>query len=145
MSDSLISKLPHRAPFLFIQSVQSISANAVKASWTLDGSESFFKGHFPHDSIVPGVLLIEALAQTAGLLLISRDPDGAHAGMLVHSDIRFRAPVRPPAVISLFTTEQSHLGNIYQFSVEAKNQELLVADGTLVLSVAHPSITELDF
>lgn len=142
MNNSLLSKLPHRPPFLFVDSMVSITANAAEASWTVNGSEVIFQGHFPGDAIIPGVLLIEALAQTAGLVLIARDPDRSHAGVLAHCDIRFRLPVRPPATISLKAKEDGSLESVHRFTVSAHHGDLLVAEGSLVLSIRLQNVSE---
>ena len=140
MNQTLLSKLPHRTPFVFVDSIVSISENVIQASWTVNEGDPIFQGHFPGDPIVPGVLLIESLAQTAGLVLIARDPDRNHAGMLVHSDVRFRLPVRPPSIILLTATDDGSFGSVHRFSVAAHVGNVLVADGTLALSVENPKV-----
>ena len=142
MTHPLISKLPHREPFVFVDAVEGITANTADVSWTVSGSEDFFRGHFEGDTIVPGVLLIESMAQAAGLVLIARDLDRAHVGLLVQSDIRFRAPVRPPATIAIHALEDGCVGSLHSFAVTARCQSQIVADGTLVLAVARPAISE---
>lgn len=61
--------LKHREPFLFIDSIDLISSDTVEASSSVLQNNLFFEGHFPGDPIVPGVLLVEAMAQTAGFLI----------------------------------------------------------------------------
>ncbi|NDG63418.1 MAG: hypothetical protein EBY29_08130 [Planctomycetes bacterium] len=144
MNQMYLSKLPHRDPFVFVDLILSISENEAKTSWTVNPGDGIFQGHFPGDSIVPGVLLIESMAQTAGLVLIARDPDRAHSGTLVHSDVRFRLPVRPPANILLTATEDGSFGSVHRFSVAAHLENVLVADGTLALSVQSPTVSARD-
>ena len=77
-----LSKLPHREPFRFITSLDSLTAGkSAEATWSLRGHEPFFTGHFPGDPIVPGVLISEALAQLSGLVAL-HDADGAKAAAL---------------------------------------------------------------
>ncbi|MCE9620206.1 MAG: beta-hydroxyacyl-ACP dehydratase [Planctomycetes bacterium] len=137
MSSPLIHKLPHRDPFLFVHAVHSVVAGAIEASWSVDGSEAFFRGHFPGNPVVPGVLIIEALAQAAGLVMIAHDPDRIRAGMLVQSDIRFRQPVRPPATIDLSATLEGSFEQVHRFNVKARDRGVVVAEGTLVLSITQ--------
>ena len=60
--------LPHRPPFLFIDKVLSIVGNKITATRTIKKDEQYLKGHFPGNPIVPGVLIIESMAQAAGII-----------------------------------------------------------------------------
>ena len=133
--NGLIDRLPHRPPFRFVTELRCVDLSAFEAVWSVSGDEDFFRGHFPGEPIVPGVLITEALAQTAGLHLLSREGGGSHGGMLVQSDVRFRKPVHPPAMISLRVTDDGSLGSLHRFEVRAFVRETLVADGTIVLAV----------
>ena len=133
--NGLIDRLPHRPPFRFVTELRCVDLSAFEAVWSVSGDEDFFRGHFPGEPIVPGVLITEALAQTAGLHLLSREGGGSHGGMLVQSEVRFRKPVHPPAMISLRVTDDGSLGSLHRFEVRAFVRETLVADGTIVLAV----------
>lgn len=133
--NGLIDRLPHRPPFRFVTELRCVDPSAFEAVWSVSGDEDFFRGHFPGEPIVPGVLIAEALAQTAGLHLLSREGGGSHGGMLVQSEVRFRKPVHPPAMISLRVTDDGSLGSLHRFEVRAFVRETLVADGTIVLAV----------
>jgi 3-hydroxyacyl-[acyl-carrier-protein] dehydratase len=133
--NGLIDRLPHRPPFRFVTELRCVDPSAFEAVWSVSGEEDFFRGHFPGEPIVPGVLITEALAQTAGLHLLSREGGGSHGGMLVQSEVRFRKPVHPPAMISLRVTDDGSLGSLHRFEVRAFVRETLVADGTIVLAV----------
>ena len=133
--NGLIDRLPHRPPFRFVTELRCVDPSAFEAVWSVSGDEDFFRGHFPGEPIVPGVLITEALAQTAGLHLLSREGGGSHGGMLVQSEVRFRKPVHPPAMISLCVTDDGSLGSLHRFEVRAFVRETLVADGTIVLAV----------
>jgi 3-hydroxyacyl-[acyl-carrier-protein] dehydratase len=145
--NGFIDQLPHRAPFSFVSEVVSFEAGVLLAAWQVQGNEEFLRGHFPGDPIVPGVLVLEALAQTAGIHLLAleaamrendADASGARApraGMLVQSEIRFRRPVRPPARIELSARSEGGLGALYRFNVEAREGNAMVASGSLVLAL----------
>lgn len=142
--NALIARLPHRAPFAFVSEVTSIEQGVLHAAWDVRGDEAFFAGHFPSEPIVPGVLIVESLAQAAGIQLLAAEdalraagePPEPRAGMLVQSDIRFRRPVRPPARIELVTRVEGDFGALHRFTVEAREGGAVVAQGTLVLAVA---------
>lgn len=138
--NGLIDRLPHRPPFRFVTDVRSDNPSAFEAVWRVTGSEEFLHGHFPGDPVVPGVLLTEALAQAAGLHLLVRGGDGPRAGMLVQSDMRFRTPVRPPAVVMLQVRMDTSLGALHRFEVRALVGDATVADGTLVLAIAGAEV-----
>ena len=145
--NGFIAQLPHRAPFSFVSEVVSFETGALLAAWQVRGDEDFLRGHFPGDPIVPGVLVLEALAQAAGIHLLAlesamqqddAEADGARApraGMLVQSEIRFRRPVRPPARIELSARSEGGMGALYRFTVEAREGGALVANGSLVLAL----------
>jgi len=133
--NGLIDRLPHRPPFRFVTELRCVDPSAFEAVWSVSGDEDFFRGHFPGEPNEPGVLITEALAQTAGLHLLSREGGGSHGGMLVQSEVRFRKPVHPPAMISLRVTDDGSLGSLHRFEVRAFVRETLVADGTIVLAV----------
>src|SRR4051812_45214436 len=104
MSDdqSILDRLPHQPPFRFITTFKALEPGvAGRGEWSIRGDEDFFKGHFPGEPLVPGVLLVESLAQLAGLTRFSDQPKANEDVRLTHVDIRFDAPVTPPAVVLL--------------------------------------------
>lgn len=130
--------LPHREPFLFVTRIQDVAEGSANAEWNVTGDEPWLKGHFPTQPLVPGVLLAEALAQTAGIAL-SKLPqfEGAtnRSGALVRVELRFDTPVRPPIAVQLHAVRVGGIGSLHQFDVSATVPHGVAARGSLVLSV----------
>ena len=126
--------IPHRPPFLMIdrvvEMVQRKSAVGIK-NVTID--EPFFAGHFPSRPIFPGVLIIEAMAQTAGVLVVESLGE-ASRGKLVYfmtiENARFRKPVVPGDQIRLEVRVQRTRGPVWKFIGEAKVDGQTVAEAT---------------
>jgi 3-hydroxyacyl-[acyl-carrier-protein] dehydratase len=98
--------LPHRAPFLFIDEVLEVDpGQSARALWNLTGKEAFFAGHFPGNPVLPGVLIVEAMAQTGALAVLT---DERFAGRLVLfggvDRARFRRQVVPGDCLEMATT-----------------------------------------
>ncbi|MDH3739635.1 MAG: 3-hydroxyacyl-ACP dehydratase FabZ [Alphaproteobacteria bacterium] len=126
--------IPHRPPFLMIdrvvEIVQQQSAVGIK-NVTID--EPFFAGHFPSRPIFPGVLIIEAMAQTAGVLVVESLGE-ASRGKLVYfmtiDNARFRKPVVPGDQIRLEVRVLRSRGPVWKFNGEAKVDGQTVAEAT---------------
>lgn len=89
--------LPHRYPFLLVDRVLEVDETKVVAIKNVTMNEPFFQGHFPQMPVMPGVLIVEALAQTVGFLVARRTPDWEKKFMLLAAieNARFRKPVVP--------------------------------------------------
>lgn len=130
-----IARLPHGPAFRFLSEIVELEPAARGAAlWRLAGDEWFLADHFPGNPIVPGVLVIEALAQLSGLVGLA-EGDGA-GGRLAHADVRITAAVAPPATLRLESRLLRTLGALRQFEVEARHGEVVVARGTLALAGA---------
>ncbi len=93
----ILEVLPHRYPFLLIDRVLEISDVSVKALKNVTFNEPFFQGHFPGRPVMPGVLVVEAMAQAGGILMLSPIED-RHTKLVYFTGIdncRFRKPVVP--------------------------------------------------
>ena len=124
--------IPHRPPFLMIDRVEdmvrNVSAVGVK-NVTID--EPFFAGHFPSRPVFPGVLIIEAMAQTAGVLVIESLGEGERGKLVYFMSIdsaRFRKPVVPGDQLRLEVRVQRHRGPVWKFAGEAKVDGKIVAE-----------------
>lgn len=123
--------LPHRYPFLLVDRVvESDAGKRLVAVKNVTINEPFFQGHFPSKPVMPGVLVIEALAQATGLLALqSNDVDKETIYYLVGVDkARFKRPVEPGDQLVLEVEELKNRRGIYVFYAEAK------VDGSVVAS-----------
>jgi 3-hydroxyacyl-[acyl-carrier-protein] dehydratase len=130
--DPISAGLPHRPPFVFVETVQELEPGKLaRCSKTFGKNESFFEGHFPGNAIVPGILLVEGMAQTAGLAV------GGPGKMYLLAGIRsmkFLRVVRPDELIGFTARKQGDIGGLVQCVVEARVGEELAAEGQIILS-----------
>jgi 3-hydroxyacyl-[acyl-carrier-protein] dehydratase len=96
--------LPHRPPFLWVDHVESVEPGVrCIASKRIDPRAPFFAGHFPGDPILPGVFLVEAAAQTAGIMMGVSGASGGEKRLAAINQFKFLKPVRPDAVVDVET------------------------------------------
>jgi len=126
--------IPHRKPMLMIDKVTSIipfvSAIGVK---NIKNNEYFFKGHFPKRPIMPGIFIIEALAQTASVLVmhsLSLKYDKKFVYFMSIESAKFRKPVFPNCKLNLNVKRKQHRKLVWKFSGEAKVNNFKVANAT---------------
>jgi len=132
--DPIACGLPHREPFVFIEKVvELVPAERAACSKTFSDNEPFFRGHFPGDPLVPGVILTEALAQTAGL---AAGKPGKSFRLSAIKLMKFLRAVRPGETISLHALKTGEMAGLLQFRVEAKVNGEAAAEGVIVLSEA---------
>ena len=135
--DPISLGLPHREPFIFVESVEKLEAGLLaECSKTFRRNESFFEGHFPGNAIVPGVLLVEGMAQTAGIAV------GGPGKMFLLAAIRsmkFLRPVRPDDTIGFRACKVGDTAGLIQCSVEARVRGDLVAEGQIILTDVSPN------
>ena len=103
--------IPHRPPFLFVDEVVSMEpGRSISGRWHLTGEEDFFRGHFPGRPTLPGVLMVEALAQLGAVLLLSDPRYSGYLPLFGGIDkARFRRQVKPGDVLEM-TTELDQMG-----------------------------------
>src|SRR5512140_3770231 len=95
--DAIRDILPHRYPFLLVDRIEEMEAERIVGIKNVTINEPFFVGHFPDFPVMPGVLIIEAMAQVAGVLVLKSIPDRANKLVLLASveEAKFRRPVLP--------------------------------------------------
>ncbi len=115
--------LPHRAPFLFVERLTDIVSNeSATGHKAVSYNEPHFQGHFPDFAVMPGVLIVEAMAQTAGALVVyslGRDSPGRKVYFMTIDKARFRRPVRPGDMLRIPVKAIRHRGPVWRFSGEA--------------------------
>jgi len=130
--DPIACGLPHREPFIFIGSVVEVQpGESAVCEKSFPPEEPFFRGHFPGDPLVPGVIIAEALAQTAG---IAAGQPGRGFRLTAIKGMKFLRAVRPRDVLHLRARKIAAVGGLWQFEVAARVGEDVVAEGVVVLS-----------
>jgi 3-hydroxyacyl-[acyl-carrier-protein] dehydratase len=134
--------LPHRPPFVFVREILRCDPGlSVEAATSFASDDPMFAGHFPGNPLVPGVILTEALAQTAGIAAASGYPDETKPLFLLSAirGMKFFRAVRPEERIDLRAEKLAQVDDLVQFKVEASVKGVRVAEGQLVLSMAADS------
>ncbi|MFO8074044.1 MAG: 3-hydroxyacyl-ACP dehydratase FabZ [Polyangia bacterium] len=132
--------LPHREPFLFVDRVLRLDVDReILAERELRANEPQFAGHFPGRPIMPGVLVTEALAQTAGLLIAlsaeqRKERPGGRIFYLARADMKWTAPVEPGDTLELEAKLQRAFGALIAFRVRAYTRRTDVASGSVTLA-----------
>jgi 3-hydroxyacyl-[acyl-carrier-protein] dehydratase len=134
--------LPHRYPFLLVDRILEINpgtkATGIK---NISINEEFFRGHFPGQPIMPGVLIIEALAQVAGVLAFhSGATPGKSVFFMSIEKAKFRRPVVPGDQLKLEATILQHRGNVWKFIGNALVEEKIVAEAEFTAMVTDKEI-----
>jgi len=140
--DRIKRMIPHRDPFLMIDAVRDIkNAESAVGEKAVTGDEYFFEGHFPGRPIMPGVLIVEAMAQTAAVLVV-QTLDMVDQGKLVYfmtvDKTRFRAPVEPGAQLELHVTVQRSKGRVWKFNGIGKVDGKAVAEAEFSAMIVDP-------
>jgi 3-hydroxyacyl-[acyl-carrier-protein] dehydratase len=135
----IMEMIPHRDPFLLIDKVVDLAkdtrATGIK---TISPDEYYFRGHFPRRPVMPGVLIVEAMAQTAAVLVVhTLGPDWENRLVYFMSidHARFRRPVLPGDTLHIHVTKQRHRGNVWKFDGQAKVGGQLAAEAVFAAMI----------
>lgn len=135
----IMQAIPHRYPFLLIDRVVDLvngeSAVGVK---NVSINEQFFQGHFPSEPVMPGVLLIESMAQTAAVLVVATlgpDAEGKLVYFMSIEGAKFRRPVVPGDQVMVHVTRVQRRMNVWKFSGQAKVDGQIVAEATFAAMI----------
>ena len=135
----IMKMIPHRYPFLMIDKIENVvtglRATGVK---NVSVNEWYFQGHFPDHKVMPGVLIIEAMAQTAASLVVhtlGEESEGKLVYFMSIDNARFRKPVHPGDCLLVDVEKQQSRGNVWKFNGKAIVDDLLVAESTFAAMI----------
>lgn len=138
----LLEFLPHRYPFLLVDKIVDMDGdNYGVGIKNVTMNEPHFQGHFPGHPIMPGVLIIEGIAQTAGALCIAASPKRPIQPLVYFMTIdnaKFRKPVIPGDVLHYEVTKVRQRASIWKFSAVAKVEGAKVAEAEISAMIVHP-------
>lgn len=138
----VMAALPHRYPMLLVDRVEALEIDrSIRAIKAVTFNEGFFQGHFPGRPIMPGVLIVEALAQAAGVLAVE-SLGLAGSGKLVYfmaiAGAKFRKPVEPGVLLSLEVEFVQKRSSVCKFAAVAKVEGKVVAEANFTAMIADP-------
>jgi 3-hydroxyacyl-[acyl-carrier-protein] dehydratase len=135
----IVEMIPHRYPFLMIDRVSDlVPEESAVGHKNVTINEPHFQGHFPSKPIMPGVLIIEAMAQTSAVLVV-HTLGGETEGKLVYfmsvENAKFRRPVQPGDVMKIYVNTKQHRKAVWKFDGVAKVDEQIVAEATFTAMI----------
>src|ERR1700730_57399 len=140
--------LPHRPPFLLVDAIEEIEQwKRIVGIKNVTMNENYFQGHFPGKPIMPGVLILESMAQTGGLLLLQEIPDRENKLLyfVAIDNARFRRPVVPGDQLRLEMNVVAWRGNFCKLEGRASVDGVLAAEATLMCMMvdrdAEPNVS----
>ena len=137
----IMEMIPHRHPFLMIDKVVDMVANQrATGIKSVSINENYFQGHFPARPVMPGVLIIEAMAQTAAVLVVHTlgpESEGKLVYFMSVDNARFRRPVFPGDQLDVHVTKQRHRGNVWRFEGRAKVGDNLMAEAVFAAMILN--------
>ncbi|MBT5414700.1 MAG: 3-hydroxyacyl-ACP dehydratase FabZ [Rhodospirillaceae bacterium] len=132
--ERILEMIPHRFPFLMIDKlVDVVAGEGATGIKNVSINEPFFQGHFPGKPVMPGVLIIEAMAQTAAVLVVHTlgpNAEGKLVYFMTIDDARFRKPVMPGDTLHVHVRKKRSRNNVWKFEAQAKVDGAVVAQAT---------------
>lgn len=130
--------LPHRYPFLLVDRILELEPDRIVGIKNVTINEPFFQGHFPEFPVMPGVLIVEAMAQVAGVLVLSQIPDRKDKLVLLASveQAKFRRPVRPGDQLRIEMKLTRRKASIAKMYGTATVEGLVVAEAEMMCKLA---------
>ena len=139
----MMQLLPHRYPFLLVDRlIDQVAFESATGIKNIKASEPWFQGHFPTNPVMPGVLIVEAMAQAAGALVVHSLGGATGARRMVYfmsvENARFRRPVTPGDTLRFEVKRIQHRKNVYKFSGHAKVEGQAVAEAVFSAMIMEP-------
>jgi 3-hydroxyacyl-[acyl-carrier-protein] dehydratase len=135
----IMKMIPHRHPFLMIDKVVDVVANQrATGIKNVSINENYFQGHFPARPVMPGVLIIEAMAQTAAVLVVHTlgpESEGKLVYFMSVDNARFRRPVFPGDRLDVHVTKQRNRGHVWKFEGQAKVGDNVMAEAVFAAMI----------
>jgi len=130
--------LPHRYPMLLVDRIEELEAERIVGIKNVTINEPFFNGHFPDFPVMPGVLIVEAMAQVAGVLVLSQMPDRANKLVLLATveQAKFRKPVRPGDQLRIEMKVGKQKATIAKMFGTASVDGVIVAEAEMLCKLA---------
>ncbi|HBG93679.1 MAG: 3-hydroxyacyl-[acyl-carrier-protein] dehydratase FabZ [Nitrospirae bacterium GWF2_44_13] len=133
--------IPHRYPFLMVDRIIEMEPNVRAVGIkNVTVNEPFFQGHFPGNPIMPGVLIVEAMAQLAGVLAFSSGMQGSSVYFMSIEKAKFRRPVVPGDQVKIEIKVLQQRGNVWRFSGQALVDEKVVSESEFTAMVMASEI-----
>jgi beta-hydroxyacyl-ACP dehydratase FabZ len=138
--------LPHRYPFLLVDRIVELDADRVVGIKNVTANEPFFQGHFPDFPVMPGVLIVEAMAQTAGVLVLKSIPDRDNKLVLLVAveNARFRRPVVPGDSLRMEMKVIKRKASVAKMAGVATVDGVVVAEAEVMCKLADKVVKEAD-
>ncbi len=135
----IMELIPHRYPFLMVDRVVDVIPNeSAVGIKNVTINEEFFQGHFPRKPVMPGVLLIESMAQTAAVLVVEtlgKDHEGKLVYFMSVDNARFRRPVTPGDSLRVHVVKERQRGNVWKFKGTVKVDGTVVAEAVFAAMI----------
>tara|TARA_B100001996_G_scaffold275398_1_gene216121 strand:- start:1244 stop:1681 length:438 start_codon:yes stop_codon:yes gene_type:complete len=137
--DEIKKYIPHREPFLFVDKIIELDLEkSIKGSVAFSKDSYFFQGHFPDNPVVPGVIIVEAMAQVGGVLIyksFEEDLVGLSPALVGIDNVKFKAPTLPDDELIIETVLVKKKLNIFKLSSKAYNRDNLVVQAEITATI----------